>query len=247
MSTRHLCICNRSAPLPVLHIDGDKRIGTFIRRLNRFAVEILLDGMPAMAHLPNTGRMSELLVPGHTVLATKGRHSIARKSHYDLLMVKTENAWVSVDSRVPNRLFRLAISQGYLSHFTSFTTIKSEAAFEDSRIDFLLANGERRCYVETKSVNLGQEKVALFPDAPTIRGRRHVESLCSATSQGFEAAVVFMIQRDDAESFSPNDVADPSFGVALRNAKDAGIGIYAYRCRATPEHISLVSSVPVLL
>ncbi len=238
---------NSNTVPPVLHIDGDKRIGTFIRRLNRFAVEILLDGTPAMAHLPNTGRMSELLLPGQTVLAIKGGHSIARKSHYDLLMVKTENAWVSVDSRVPNRLFRLAISQGYLSQFTSFTTIKAEATFEDSRIDFLLANDQQRCYVETKSVNLVQDKVALFPDAPTIRGRRHIESLCSAISQGFEAAVVFMIQRDDAESFSPNDVADPSFGVALRKAKDAGVGIYTYRCRATPEHISLASPVPVLL
>src|SRR5688572_25781917 len=93
-----------------LSIDGEKRTATFIRRLNRFAAEVLLDGMPTMAYVPNTGRMFELLVPGYPVLLLKRPYSIGHKSHYDLLMVQSETGWVSIDSRVPNRLLKLALS-----------------------------------------------------------------------------------------------------------------------------------------
>ncbi len=239
---------NDTAVLTVLAIDGEKKIGTFIRRLNRFAAEVLLDGVPTMAYIPNTGRMSELLVPGYPVLLARRPHSIGHKSHYDLLMVQTEAGWVSIDSRVPNRLLRLALSQENLGcPFASYKVIKHEATFEDSRLDFLLAEDERRCYLEAKSVNLVRDGLALFPDAPTTRGRRHLDSLCSAKSQGFEAALVFIIQREDAESFSPNDTSDPAFGISLRKAADAGVGIYAYRCRITPENISVLGPVPILL
>ena len=119
--------------------------------------------------------------------------------------------------------------------------------YGESRLDLLLSGGRGLCYVEAKSVTLVEDGVGLFPDAPTERGRRHVETLAQAVREGHRGAVVFVIQREDASSFAPNDTADPDFGRALRKALAQGIEAYAYRCTVTKEEVRLSSAVPVHL
>ncbi len=125
--------------------------------------------------------------------------------------------------------------------------MRREAVYGDSRIDLALRNGDRHALIETKSVNLVEDGVALFPDAPTTRGQRHLRTLMQAQREGIAAGVLFVIQREDARSFHPHDAADPAFGHWLREAAQAGVRVEAYRCLVTPEAMTLNSAIPVEL
>lgn len=222
-----------------------QRRGVFVQRLNRFAVEVSLDGMPAVAHLPNSGRMRELLVPGHPVIVVEqpGAH---RKTPYDLLLVQYRNQWVSVDARLPSALAAAALRAQALPEWADYTTVRREVAYHDSRLDIeLTAPGGRRCLIETKSCNLVEEGIALFPDAPTTRGARHLHTLIHATQHGIAAAALFIIQRADARVLRPFDTADPAFGQALRQAAKAGVTVAAYGCCMTPDAMTLAAPVLV--
>src|SRR5690606_25235402 len=131
--------------------------------------------------------------------------------------------------------------------FRGYTEYAKEVTWGESRFDARLSGPAGTCLVETKSVNLVENGTALFPDAPTLRGTRHVEELVQAYEEGLGAAVVFVIQRSDARQFSPYDGADPVFGQALRAAHKAGVKLYAYTCRVTLDYMVLDGEVPVVL
>jgi sugar fermentation stimulation protein A len=155
---------------------------------------------------------------------------------------------VSVDARVPNKVVAAAISAGQLADFSQFTVARSEVRYGNSRLDLLLEDQRsNRCFVEVKSVTLVENGTAMFPDAPTQRGARHLEELTAAVREGYQAAIIFLIQRGDAILFTPNDRTDPDFGQKLRAAAGNGVGVYAYRCRVTPEMIVITEKVPVKL
>lgn len=196
--------------------------------------------------MPNSGRMAELLVAGAPVLLapTPGGR---RKTAYDLLLVRHRGRWVGVDARMPNPLFEEALRAGRLPEFSGCGEIRREVSWRGSRIDFSLAGAGERWLVETKSVNLVDGGTALFPDAPTSRGARHLEHLREACRQGVRAAVVFIVQRSDARRLAPHDRADPAFGAALRQAAAAGVRTLAYTCRVTPAAITVARSIPVTL
>ena len=198
------------------------------------------------AHLPNSGRMEELLVPGRSVVLAECP-AIHRKTRFDMLLVRYQGRWVSVDSRLPSALAAEALRQRALPAWERYGEVRREVTWGDSRFDLELRDGAHRCLVETKSVNLVEDGRALFPDAPTTRGVRHVRTLIEAVRAGLEAGVLFVIQREDAEVLSPFDAADPDFGRALREATAAGVTVLAYRCRVTPERITLGAPVPVEL
>ena len=120
-------------------------------------------------------------------------------------------------------------------------------ALEDSRIDLLLSGSSCECYIEAKSVTLVEDGVSLFPDAPTERGRKHVSSLVKTLQRGHRAAVVFVTQRADPLSFSPNERADPRFWAVLRDAEARGLEVYAYKCEVTMSRIDISDAVPVSL
>ncbi|HCD41617.1 MAG: DNA/RNA nuclease SfsA [Bacillota bacterium] len=187
-----------------------------------------------------------------------------RKTAYTLVLVDYEGTLVSIDSRVPNALVHDGLVKGFFPEFSMYNCIRSEATFGDSRLDFRLsvnacpsddseprvedsAVGAPDCLVEVKSVTLVSDKRALFPDAPTLRGARHMRELEDAVSKGFNASVIFVIQREDAESFSPHDAMDPKFGEALREASASGVDILAYTCCVSREAITLGWQVPVIL
>lgn len=204
------------------------REARFRERRNRFLAVVEMDGDAVLCHLPNPGRLRELLRPGARVYLTR-REGSGRKTAYDLVAVEGE-VLVSIDSRLPNVAVRELLQEGRLWEFSGYREVSSEIAVGEGRLDFLLRNGQD-CYLEVKSCTLVVEGVALFPDAPTERGTRHLKELSQLAAGGQRSAVMFVVQRPDATLFKPNDATDPKFGKALRGAHRRGVEVYAYRCR----------------
>ena len=235
---------------------------TFVKRDNRFQVTVRVEGQLVWAHLPNSGRLRELLVPGQRVLLAAAQ-APGRLTSYDLLLVDLDRTLVSIDARLPSRLLYETLRQvypersrraqdealqaGLLEEFAGYAEVRREVTYGQSRLDLALDGGPDggRCFIEAKSVTLVEDGVALFPDAPTQRGRRHLGELARARAEGHRAAVVFVVQRDDATRFSPHDKADPAFSQALREAAQAGVEVYAYKCRVSEKEITLNALLPV--
>ena len=204
----------------------------FIRRLNRFAALVDLDRVETLVHVANSGRMKELLVEERRVLLkpAAGDH---RKTAFDLALVDLGHTLASADARLPNILVHEALKEGRLPQFAFYDQFLTEVTYGESRLDLALQGQGRMCFIETKSVTLVTDGTGLFPDAPTSRGRKHMGSLLRAVGEGYRAAVLFVVQRDDVREFAPNYEADPEFGQALRLAVEGGVEVYAYRCRVT--------------
>jgi sugar fermentation stimulation protein A len=221
-----------------MRLPQDLVLARFVKRLNRFAAVMELEGREVMVHVANSGRMRELLVPGCAMYlkATAGDH---RKTAYDLALVEVNKRLCSADARLPPYLVAEAIAKGKLPQFKNYTTLRREVALGHSRVDLALQGPMGLCYIETKSVTLVEGGVGLFPDAPTERGRRHVLELAEAVESGHRAAVVFVVQRLDATAFSPHHTADPAFSQALKEANGRGVEVYAYNCRVSRRSIAL--------
>jgi sugar fermentation stimulation protein A len=218
--------------------------GRFVRRVNRFRVTLSVGGVEVDAHLPNSGRLTELLTPDRRCWV-KPASSPHRKTDFDLKLVEYAGVLVSVDARLPNPLFAEALEEERLSPFRSCRDFEREVPLGEGRIDFRLRMPGEVLWVETKSVTLVEDGIALFPDAPTARGSRHVRALTDAVRGGGRAAVAFVVQRCDARSFAPYDTADPTFGNALRSAADVGVELHAWTCRVSREAIAIARQIPV--
>jgi sugar fermentation stimulation protein A len=211
-----------------IKIEGKRARGVFQERLNRFSALVRVKDKTLLTFLPNPGRMHELLVSGTEVILREVLKE-NRKTSYDLIGVSYNGQWVSVDSRVPNKLFLEALRNRDIIELADYSIIKPECGYGHSRFDFFLANECDRCLLEVKSATLVKDGVAMFPDAVTERGKRHVKDLVKAKKEGYKACVLFLVQRTDAYSFAPDDETDPEFGKALRTAASAGVEIYAYK------------------
>jgi sugar fermentation stimulation protein A len=225
--------------------------GIFVHRDNRFRVRVRVAGHVEPVHLPNSGRLGELLVPGHEVWLAPADldRNPQRRTAYDLALVQFAGRLVSVDARLPGKLVTEALHYGQLTGFEGYAAIRREVPLGDSRLDFRLEAGsaEPPCWIEVKSVTLVENGIARFPDAPTLRGQRHMRELIGAVKSGDRAAVLFVIQRDDAQCFAPYDEADPSFGQILRQAAEADVEVHAWRCCVNREAIQLLDTIPVML
>jgi sugar fermentation stimulation protein A len=189
--------------------------------------------------------MGELLLPNARVYLTP-RSPENRKTAYDLSLVDLNGTLISVDSRVPNRIASEAIEQGKIPEFSGLSVEKAEYTYNDSRLDFLLSGKGTQLLLEVKSCTLVRGGIALFPDAPTKRGSRHLRTLMGWLAHG-RAAILFIIQRPDAESFRPNEATDPTFAETLREASNLGVEVYAYKTDVSIERIVLNQSVQVML
>jgi sugar fermentation stimulation protein A len=203
---------------------------TFVRRDNRFRATVALGGVPAALHVPNSGRLGELLVPGAAVWYVPATGETARKTTGDLVLVERDGTRVAVDARLPNHLVAEALAEERLAPLAGYTSYRREVASGHSRLDLLLEGPPGRCWLEVKSVTLVEEEVARFPDAPTVRGVRHLEELAARRAAGDRAVVVFVVQRGDAVAFGPHASADPAFGEALRRVHAAGVEVLVWRC-----------------
>lgn len=218
---------------------------TFLSRPNRFVARVLLDGEPQTVHVKNTGRCRELLVPGTTVYLAAGDNP-ARKTKYDLVAVEKGTLLVNMDSQATNKVFAEWAQTGAFR--PGLTMLRPETVWGNSRFDFYweAADG-RQGFVEVKGVTLEEGGHARFPDAPTLRGVKHLEELARCRSEGYEAAVCFVLQMAGMVDFAPNDVTHPAFGEALRRAAEHGVEVLAMECDVTPDSLTLARPVPVKL
>lgn len=200
-------------------------------------------------HLPNSGRMGELLVPGARGRARLWPPGLERRTHGELLLVRYGPRWVSVDARMPNRLFAACLEARALPPFEAAVGWKPEVRWGSGRLDFMvdMPGSAPPWLIETKSCNLVDDGVALFPDAPTVRGARHLRELAEAVTGGrYRAAVIWFVQRDDARQLQPHRQADPDFARALAEAVAAGVTALAYRCLVTEDGIRVLDTIPVV-
>ena len=168
----------------------------------------------------------------------------ARKTSFDATLVQADNVLVSMDARLPSKLLKEAVEAGLLPGFAGYEDVVEEVPLGESRIDLLLVRGSERFYLETKSVTLVAEGTALFPDAPTARGAKHLRSLEAAANAGHRAAAVFVVQREDAVSCAVDGISDPRFAAAIVSAAAAGVEVYAYRCDVTTRSIAISDRIP---
>ncbi|MCS6817384.1 MAG: DNA/RNA nuclease SfsA [Blastocatellia bacterium] len=216
--------------------------GRVVRRVNRFAVEVIVGDSIRYAHLPNSGRMKELLVPGASVRI----HPTERgKTWGTVLLVRHQGRWVGVDSHIPNRLWEAVLRAGGLPPIEGVRSWEREIQLGGERIDFRVRAADGFWFVETKSCNRVERGIALFPDAPTARGARHLRALARAARHGMHAAVIWFVQRDDARLLRLDAHADPDFAEAGREAQRAGVKFWAYLCSLTLRRITIESAIPV--
>lgn len=219
----------------------------FIKRDNRFTASVrLVGGHPTTAHVPTTGRLTGALVPGCRVWL-EPTDNPKRKTAYTLLLTELEEGGLcSVNALTANRLFKEALDHQQLTGFP-YEEIESEVPHGSSRLDFRLSQNKTICWVEVKSVTFVEGGIGRFPDAPTARGRRHLETLAKLTASSDSASVVFIAQRGDAECFSPYEAVDPAFAETLRQVHRAGVAIHAYRCDVSLDEIRIAAEIPVAL
>ena len=216
----------------------------FLDRPNRFIAHVELDGRTETVHVKNTGRCKELLLPGRTVWLAEGTNP-ARKTKYDLIAVDKAGLLINMDAQAPNRVFaEWALAGGFVP---GLTRLKPEVTWGSSRFDFYWEAGERRGFAEVKGVTLEENGLAMFPDAPTERGVKHLRELAAAAAEGYECAVCFVIQMKGCHAFCPNERTHPEFGAALRDASAAGVRVLAVDCAVTPESLTMENFVPVRL
>lgn len=214
--------------------------GIFLSRPNRFIAHVEINGRKEVCHVKNTGRCRELLVPGATVYLEHSNNP-ERKTKFSLIAVKKGDLLINMDSQAPNKAVQEWITEG--SFLPDVTLLRPETRFHDSRFDFYLEAGGERHFVEVKGVTLEKEGEVSFPDAPTVRGSKHLRELAMAQESGYQCHVVFVVQMERALRFRPNRENDPEFADALRFAADRGVDVKVLTCAVTPDSLRISKAV----
>jgi sugar fermentation stimulation protein A len=217
--------------------------GKFLARPNRFIAHIELDGKTEICHVKNTGRCKELLPPGATVWCERSQNP-ARKTQYDLICVQKGERLINMDSQAPNAAAKQWLLNGGLG---TVENLKPESTLGNSRFDFSFTKDGRPCFLEVKGVTLETDGVCAFPDAPTVRGAKHLQELTALAKEGYGAYVLFVIQMEGVKYLHPNDATDPVFSKALRQAAQAGVTVLAMDCTVTPNTMTLNKPVEIRL
>ena len=215
--------------------------GIFLARPNRFIAHIEIDGGSQVVHVKNTGRCRELLPVGAQVWCQESGNP-NRKTKYDLITVRKGDRLINMDSQAPNAAAGEWLRSGGLGEIEN---LKAEAFHGDSRFDFSFTKDGRQCFLEVKGVTLENDGICAFPDAPTERGAKHLKGLTELAREGFGAYVLFVIQMADVKYLHPNDVTDPAFGAALREAAANGVQVLAMDCAVTESTMDI--RLPVLV
>lgn len=224
--------------------------GIFKSRPNRFIAKVEIDGKEETVHVKNTGRCRELLTENAVVYLEKSSNP-NRKTAYDLVAVEKvrddkDNLLVNMDSQIPNTVAYEWL-KGENPLFSEKAKIRREVTFGDSRFDLYVEDGERKAFVEVKGVTLEFDGYALFPDAPTERGVKHINELIKAKESGYEAYILFVIQMKEIHTFSPHKEMHPDFAEALLNAYNKGVRVMAVDCVVTPDEMFIDKEVDVKL
>lgn len=220
--------------------------GIFLRRVKRFSVEVDLDGSKVWAHCNDTGAMLGLLVPGARVLLSRSDKR-ARKLPFSLERVWVKDGfWVGVNSSHPNRIFEAAFQAGLLTFTDGYQTLRREVAHDKSRIDARLDGpGLPALWVECKNSTLVVDGVALFPDAPSARARKHLETLMEIRARRERAAMFYLVQRPDARFFGPAGFIDGEYARLFYAALEAGVEIHVYSAALFPHSSCLGKTLKI--
>ncbi|MEM8535634.1 MAG: DNA/RNA nuclease SfsA [Chloroflexota bacterium] len=219
---------------------------TFVARPNRFLVEAVLDGETVEAHLADRGRLTETLIPGATLLLAQHDRP-GRKTKFQAVAAYRGDTLASLDTHLPNRLIKAALEAQVFPQFSEYPSVRREVKIGDSRFDFQVSDGERICIIEVKSAGLIIDDRAFFPDAPTERGRRHLQELATLAREGTRIAVIFVAQGGEAQAVMLNTTIDPTFASTLQQTVAAGVEVYGYACHLTRAGLALGHSIPVFV
>lgn len=205
--------------------------GEFVSRPNRFIAKVIVEGKEETVHVKNTGRCKELLLPGADVILEISDNP-NRKTKYDLISVYKEGlGLVNIDSQAPNRVVKEWLErQGY-------DTIKPEYTYGNSRLDFYMEKAGEKYLLEVKGCTLEIDGVGYFPDAPTERGVKHLRELAKAAGEGYHAMAAFVIQMEGVQEVRPNVATHEEFGVALKEAQEAGVEVLPLCCKVTEDEL----------
>ena len=228
-----------SRPKPAIHYENTVP-AIFVRRVNRFVAEVLIDGNTEKVHVKNTGRLKELLMPKAKVILQRAADS-NRKTAYDLISVyKPGLKWVNIDSLAPNELMKQYIMS------LDYDVVKPEYTFGDSRFDFYMERRGEKYLTEVKGCTLAADTrrgIGLFPDAPTERGVKHLDELAAAAKEGYHCQIAFVIQMNGIHMVFPNNDTQPEFGQALARAAKAGVQVVCYGCHVEADSIKITGVV----
>ncbi len=219
----------------------------FLKRYKRFFVDAELpNGTIATAHCANTGSMKGLLDENNFAWLMPVDNPKA-KLKYKLQFIETPTSMVGVNTALPNHIVKSALTLHKIKELKEYSHVKPEVKYgKNSRIDLLLTeDGLPDCYVEIKNVTLAEGKTALFPDAVTTRGAKHLNELIDMVKQGHRAVMLYLVQREDCTSFSIAKDIDPIYAKTLHAAVAAGVDILCYSCHLTPKHITLAHPLPI--
>lgn len=218
--------------------------GRFIGRPNRFIAYVEINGEEIPCHVKNTGRCRELLTESAKVVLCQSDNP-KRKTQYDLIAVLKGDRLINIDSQVPNTVFReWVLKSGY---FKDITYIRPEYTYGNSRLDFYIEASGKKILAEVKGVTLEENNVVSFPDAPTQRGTKHLNELIKASGNGYEAYIVFIVQMENVNFFTPNQKNDPDFSEALRKAVKEGVNILCLDCKVSENEINANNFVKIQL
>ncbi len=223
--------------------------GRLLKRYKRFLADIeLASGELITAHTSNTGAMTGLTQTGSPVYVSQHDHP-KRKLKYTWQLIQIDQHWVGINPILANHLTEEAIRNDVITELQGYDEIKREVRYgNNSRIDLLLSKSSgENCYVEVKNATLVEQQTALFPDAVTLRGLKHLQELSQMTQAGHRAVMCYIVQRSDINRFAPADHIDPTYGKALRLAQAAGVELIAYNAQVSPQGIRLKQALPISL
>ncbi|PLX09743.1 MAG: DNA/RNA nuclease SfsA [Marinilabiliales bacterium] len=219
--------------------------GKLIRRYKRFLSDIELEnGEQVIAHCTNSGSMKTCLEEGADVYLSPVNDP-KRKTKFTWEMIFINNAWIGINTMVPNKLAYDAISNGEIDKLRGYTNVRREVKFGDSRFDIYAENDHEKCFVEVKNVTMKVGDSALFPDAVSSRGRKHLETLIEVKKSGIRAVMLYVVQRMDVEFFGLAEDIDPAYASSLRKAIKHGVELIAVQAKASPERIQIVKELEV--
>ena len=218
--------------------------GLFIKRYNRFFVDVKVGNKIVTAHCPNTGSMQGLLKRNNSVLISKSNNP-NRKLKYTLEIIEDNKSKVGVNTHSTNRIIYHALKNNLIKEFQNILKIKPETKFgSNTRFDFLLLNKKDKFFIEVKNVTLSRKKgLAEFPDAVTTRGLKHIHELVKAGKKNYKIFIIYLIQRDDCDSFAIAKDIDPNYANALSKAVKNNLNILCYDCKFSSKGIKLNNKI----
>ena len=220
--------------------------GILIRRYKRFLADIELgDNTVITVHCPNSGSMLGCSEPGSPVMLSSS-DNLKRKYPQTLEMVQSGTTWIGVNTALTNHLVREALEKGVIEELGPLEAIRQEIKTSDNtRLDFLLEQQGRKIFMEVKNCSLAEDNVAMFPDAVTARGTKHLRELAALRQQGHMAAVLFCVQRRDADQFKPAAHIDPLYAATLAKVAASGVLVLAYQADVSSREIRIARKLPV--